>query len=444
MVTRRNRKQIRKQIDPIEQAMETALDHGNFISYNAAWAFVNGVQQVANNIEKIIGKEPDRAARLYETFIGACHDKAEEIDDSSGSFGMMVDSLFHGWIKARQAAGAEADETAEALLAWMEDDPYGFCYDLDREAAKVLDRRGLEAFVLRIRTKFASVPIQDEKARYPGYERRKWGDALKTLLAAQRNVDAYIALCEETELGGKECKIIAEMYLRLKHPEKALAWVERGLEITRSDRRSFGDHELREMKRALLAKLGQAGDALQSAWSEYEDNPSTFTYKELMRYVPAGAKKVWHEKAMAASEKGALANQIELWLEKKEIERLVSRLRGTADEKLEKISHFTGEPLARRLERSHPDIAARIYRALCMRIVNAGKSRYYDAAIDNLAHAKKCYMKAGLEADWQALVAEVRGRHSRKYGFMARFEDVVSGPRKGTREGSLQIRGCIV
>ncbi|MFZ0133816.1 MAG: hypothetical protein WAK95_14845, partial [Desulfobacterales bacterium] len=36
---------------------------------------------------KIIEKEPQRAAHLYELFIAACHEKAEEIDDSSGNFG---------------------------------------------------------------------------------------------------------------------------------------------------------------------------------------------------------------------------------------------------------------------------------------------------------------------------------------------------------------------
>ena len=94
------------------------------------------------------------------------------------------------------------------------------------------------------------------------------------------------------------------------------------MEIARSDtRRPFGEHELREMKRALQAKLGRSGDALESAWSEFAEHPSTFRYKELMRYVPAKEKKAWHEKAMRASEKGDLSSQIELWLEKKERDR---------------------------------------------------------------------------------------------------------------------------
>jgi hypothetical protein len=353
---------------------------------------------------------------------------------------MLVEELFRGWIKARQAANHDPDETAEDLMAWMEDDPYGFCHDLDREAVKVLDKKGLAALARQIRAKFESAPSQDDKEqRFTGYERQRWAAALKRLLAGQRDIDAYITLCEETELDAKDCKTIALLYRRRRRPEDALSWVERGLEIAGSDSRSyFDEHELSELKRTLLARLGRPGDALQSAWAEFEAHPDTFSYKELMRYVPAKEKTAWHQKAMEASEKGDLSSQIELWLKKKETDRLVSCLRRTADEALEKLSHYQTEPLARKLARSHPDISARVYRALCMRIVNAGKSRYYDAALDNIENAKKCYTKAGLDADWQALVADVRKRHSRKKKFMAGFEEIVSGAPKSVEPPFLE------
>ncbi len=426
------RRRKRKQVDPFEQAIERALSPGTVISYNAAWSFLDDVQDVVNEIEMIIKKEPERAAHLFETFIAACHEKADEIDDSSGSFGMLVHDLFRGWIRARQAANHDPDETAKSLLSWMEDDPYGFCHDLDHEVVKVLDKKGLEAFIRQIRSKFESaLTLDDRKKSFPVSARRKWGEALKTLLAGQRNVEAYIALCEQTELEPKDCKTIAEMYRSRRRPEDALSWVERGLEFAQLDsRKSCEEHELRELKRALLARVGRPGDALQSAWFEFKAHPSTFTYEELMRYVPSKEKTVWHKKAMETSEKGDLASQIELWLERKEKERLVSRLRRATDNELEGLSHYWTEPLAHKLESTHPDISARVYRALCMRIVNAGKSKYYDAALDNIDHAKKCYAKAGLNADWQAVVADVRERHFRKKGFMARFEDIVSGSPK--------------
>jgi hypothetical protein len=62
-----------------------------------------------------------------------------------------------------------------------------------------------------------------------------------------------------------------------------------------------------------------------------------------------------------------------------------------------------------------------------MRIVNAGKSKYYGAALDNLERAKKCHEKAGMGGDWEALVIDVRERHHRKRVFMAGFEGITSG-----------------
>ena len=165
----------RKPIDPLEQAIETALAPGSFISYKDAWSFVDDVQEVANEVDKVIESEPERAADLYETFIAACHEKADEIDDSSGHFGMLVDDLFRGWSKARQAARADGNETAKSLLAWMEDDPYGFCHDLDRVAVKLLDKDGLNAFTRHVRVKFetAAKSGNDDKEGFPDYTRRR-------------------------------------------------------------------------------------------------------------------------------------------------------------------------------------------------------------------------------------------------------------------------------
>ena len=44
------------------------------------------------------------------------------------------------------------------------------------------------------------------------------------------------------------------------------------------------------MKRALQARAGRSAVALDSAWAEFTEHPSTFTYAELLRYVPPGEK----------------------------------------------------------------------------------------------------------------------------------------------------------
>jgi hypothetical protein len=73
--------------DANDHAMERALRLGSFIDYGAAWSFVTELEEVAEQIGRLLPEEDERAIDLYETFIAGCYEKAEEIDDSSGNLG---------------------------------------------------------------------------------------------------------------------------------------------------------------------------------------------------------------------------------------------------------------------------------------------------------------------------------------------------------------------
>ena len=139
-------------------------------------------------------------------------------------------------------------------------------------------------------------------------------------------------------------------------------------------------------------KLGRGDEALDSAWAELQAHPNKFTYEELICYVPKLERASWHERAMVAAERGDLASLIELWIAVKETERLAERLARAGDRELEELSHFVTEPAAKALVRTHPEVAAKVYRALCMRILNAGKSKYYHAALASVEEARRCLL----------------------------------------------------
>ena len=186
------------------------------------------------------------------------------------------------------------------------------------------------------------------------------------------------------------------MFQARRKPNDALAWVERGLAMEKPN--AFGrgvSYKLGEMRRALLVKLRRGGEALDSAWAEFEARPGKVTYDELARYVPKAERGAWHEKAMDAAEQGDLDSLIELWLGAKEIGRLAERLVRTSDTKLESLSHYVTEPAAERLAKTHPGVAAKVFRALCMRIIDAGKSKYYDAALSNLKQSQELLPESG-------------------------------------------------
>ena len=113
-----------------------------------------------------------------------------------------------------------------------------------------------------------------EDGRDNGYRLRYWGDALKTVYAAQRDVDAYVSLCEETEL----------VPARLRDPGRNTPippQARPGPRVGRARPRApeakpwgrGASYKLADMKRALLTKLGQGSEALASAWSEFEKYP---------------------------------------------------------------------------------------------------------------------------------------------------------------------------
>jgi len=424
--------------DPMEQEIELALNPGAFIPYNACFSFVSDLDEVAAKIAKFIASNPSRAVGLYETFLAASYAKAEEIDDSSGSFGQFVDELYCGWIKARQADGANPEETASRLIAWMDDDEYGFCYRIEKDAVEVLDKANLAAFVAQIRARFdAATKAPLKKAStlkdQSDYNLRHYGAILRTLYVAQKDIAAYITLAESTGLTAPDCHAIATLFASRRKPTEALAWVDRGIALDKkTPHGSIAGHHLAELKRKLLSKLGRGKEALAAAWSDYVEAPNTFTYEDLMKYAPKAERAKWHKKAIDAAKGADLHSAMDLLFATKEMNRLADLVRQATDQALEDLSHYTTEPVATKFEKTHPDLAARMWRAQGLRIVNAKKSKYYDAALSNLGKAKRCFERAGLGAEWQKTVSQVRADHHRKSGFIPGFERLVggTGPRK--------------
>jgi hypothetical protein len=191
--------------------------------------------------------------------------------------------------------------------------------------------------------------------------------------------------------------------------------VERGIKLAKqAPHTSMAESELSKLNRVLLVKLGRGDEALHDAWAEYRKHSDKYTYADVMKHVPKAERAAWHEKAMEAATGSGLDSLIELFLETKELERLADLLRRSGSEALEGLSHFTTQPAAKGLEKTHPNVAARLWCAQGMRIVDAKKSKYYAAALSNFERARRGFERAGLVDEWQRIVRKVRLDHHRK------------------------------
>lgn len=411
----------------LHEALEAALQPGRFIAFNASFDFIQGLEEVHTRLKAMIGAGESATAALHlETFIAACFEKAEEIDDSSGGLGQLVEDLFCTWVRARQAAEAKAGETVELLLRWMDHDDYGFCHRLEEEVVKVLDGDGLGELAAEARVRFeASAPDDRGPAGYP---RRRWTEVLKRTLAAQTDAEEYLALCELTRLASTDCDVLAAIHEGRGNLDEALSWVERGLGLAGREGYSGGaEYELKKRQRNLLLRLGRSKEAIDLAWRDFEKGPHLFAYETLMGLVRFADRDSWNQRAMVVADGSGLESVIDLLVKTRELDRLVARISAATATELEAISHYSSEPAADLLAASHPAPAARVYRALGLRVVNAKKSKYYYAALAHLERARECYLASGREDLWRELVADVRLRHGRKTSFMPGFERVAEG-----------------
>jgi tetratricopeptide (TPR) repeat protein len=426
--------------DPMEGEIEHALDPGRFISDRGCFRFVDGLDQVASDLGRLVTDDPDRAATLYETFLAGCYEKAEEVDDSSGSFGVFAQSLISGWITARQAAQVSPQQTTARLLAWMDNDQYGFCHRLEHEIATVFDMAGLAAFIDAIRGRFEAADQvtpavggsdeADRDARRRRAETARWAEALRSLYAAGGDLDAYVELANRTGLTADDCLTVANLLVTRSDPTQALSWVDRGLELdAHRPYSSFAAHSLTELKPRLLADLGHGEQALETAWASYRKHPDRHSYDHLMTFVPHAERPTWQDRAITAALDGDryLPAVIELLLHTAETGRLGQLAARTSDSSWEGVGHHVAEQAGTALEPGHPGEAARIWRAAGMRILKAGKSKYYGAARRYFEHAKHCYQQADQPTQWQQVVEEVYARHGRKTRFLPGFDAVVTG-----------------
>jgi hypothetical protein len=238
----------------LERTIESVLRPRTFIDYNAGWSFVTRLEEVASQIAALIGQgEGERAVGLYELFIAGCYEKAEELDDSSGGFGMFVESLFGYWIQARETAGLDSHDTVTTLLTWVADDPYGFCAHIERPAITAFTPIGLSAFADAVRARLDTTTTAEGtpttiETRSP---QRRWLEILKALHAAQHDVEAYLSVCTSETLTPADCVTIADIYQHRGDAATALEWIARGLQFNVRER-GRADFDLHRHQRALL------------------------------------------------------------------------------------------------------------------------------------------------------------------------------------------------
>lgn len=184
--------------------------------------------------------------------------------------------------------------------------------------------------------------------------------------------------------------------------------------------------------------MGNNNYAVESAWADFKKYPSEYNYDELMKYVGGKDINSWHNKTIEEAKKSPLDSTIELFIKTKELDFLAGRILTAKREELENISHYTMEKAAEALLDKNSIAAARIYCAMGMWILNLGKSKYYNIALEHFLKVKSIYTKNNSKEEWLSIARHIREKHARKYSFIPDFEKLVSGKYPPPRESFIK------
>jgi hypothetical protein len=189
--------------------------------------------------------------------------------------------LVCSWVRARQAMGADPDETARLILACHDDDRTHSCMKRRPIWRRRSTARALRLFERIVRSRWEETSATPDR-RTPGRE-LAWRDVLEAIYEAQRDAKRYADVCERTGTAPGDCERLARIASARGKPGEALAWTERGLAIEKGSRLgTAAGVALAELRSQLLVKLGRPEDARAAAWMEFMDRPGALSYRDLI------------------------------------------------------------------------------------------------------------------------------------------------------------------
>jgi len=192
----------RRNQDPLITELQSTLVPGQFFRSDEVSELVDDLERLHEKLGAMAkAGEAVRAVQLYELLLAGVYAKIEEADDEC-YLAMLFHRLFAGWIRARQAAGRPAEETVSQILNWMKNDNYGFCYDIEQEVVKALDRKGRQIFIGHFQTLVqkgspGSAGGSAKAIFEPENNIRLPAMSLKQIYESRKDAPAYAALCDQ-------------------------------------------------------------------------------------------------------------------------------------------------------------------------------------------------------------------------------------------------------
>jgi uncharacterized Zn finger protein len=419
-----------------KQAFENAVGSDRFVSYEEAGGYAAGIDEVIDSVEELLKDgHAEAVIALAEYGLEAIEGAIENIDDSDGEMGGLLERLQELHLAACRKVPPEPEALARRLFEWELLGQWNVFHGAVSTYADILGERGLAVYRRLAETEWKKVP-----ALTPGdsdadrYGKRFNITRIMEALATQSGDLEGLVEIKSRDLSMPYCFLeIASLYKEAGYDDKALNWAERGWRAFAGTR---ADDRLREFLADAYHDRGRHKEAVALIWESFLSRPDIDSYKSLHRHAKRCDEwPVWRDKALAY-----VRERISAAARGRPVQRPGNRIWAMSwsdrsilveillwERKAEDAWHEAKEGgcsaglwlrLAEKREKAHPLDALAIYCAHVPKLLEQTDNRAYQEAMTFLRRLRVLFASAKQVKAFEPYLAELRVINRRKRNFI--------------------------
>lgn len=407
-----------------KEALDAAVDTGEYVDYGAARHWVRGVDEILDEIATLPDKGRPAVARdLALHLLELIEEMFESIDDSDGHLGELAERARRLHIEACRLAPPDPAELANILFEYDMDSnfvPHGGSAAAYED---ILGATGIAEYRKRVEKAWAALaPATPKKRGEAAYDPNRFQLAAILDGFAKRagDVDARLAIAAKDLSSPDRYIRIAELCREHGRDDEALRWAEEGLWAFEE----HPDERLRTFVADLYRARGRPAEAEALLWRIYEHGPSFATFERLRRV--AADSRATADRSVAFLE-GRLASRpvhapawgsgdadliVSILLAERRLDEAwaAARRHRCSDTQLQRLARASEETL--------PDDAIGAYAELIEQKLRHTNQQGYVEACDLIKSAGKLRHRAGRAPEHAAHVEDIARRHKMKRNFI--------------------------
>ena len=374
---------LASQDDPaqLKKALGAMLTATGFMDWRRNDAFARRLDAPLRALESLLGTDPAQCLALCDYALGRLLRVYRRSDDSSGGLGERIREFAVLHQRAAEIGIGDAKAFARELFKWQQADDWDF-FPLEAYW-EALGEAGRTRYAALVEAEFAALPTRPASIR----DVERWGEELgpvrrmEALARMQREFPTLLRVLSRDLSSGRAYEEIVLACREFGHEREALQWAERGVKAHPDS------HGLRPLLAEELQRAGMTDEAADTLWHDFQRHPGESTWLRLK----GAAGKDWpalraralahaqRREKPAADGRQDVSLRLGLLLADNDLEaaRVLAASAAARPGKL--------ETLAERIERTHPEDAAALFRRVTDSELSRADAGDYARLVERMA-----------------------------------------------------------